>query len=497
MSVSRRRFLQVAALAAAVAPLGACTHRGRVNTIGRASFPQPLPILPLATSHRDGQGRRVFDLTAGTGQREFVAGRSTATWGYNGNFLGPTLRVTRGDQVTVNVHNGLPETTSVHWHGMHLPAAADGGPHQPIDPGQSWSPSWLIDQPAATLWYHPHPHGRTEKHVYRGLGGLFLIDDDHSTALDLPDNYGVDDIPLVVQDKRFRDDGSLDESDHRPTGLLGDTLLVNGVITPHFNVTTQLLRLRLLNGSTARIYNFGFSDNRQFDLIATDGGLLARPHRTDRIQLSPAERAEIVVPMQAAERIILRSYQPELGTPPDMTSEVGGLDSFEMLELRSMSALKHSRPLPAVLADPPNLDPTHATTMRSFQLLGRRINGKKMDMGRVDEVVTANATEMWHVVNQHVLPHNFHVHGVQYRVMSVNDAPPPPHLGGWKDTIYLPPGVPIELIIRFGSYADRSMPYMYHCHLLFHEDGGMMGQYVVVNPGEQPALGGAGGHQHH
>jgi Multicopper oxidase len=137
--------------------------------------------------------------------------------------------------------------------------------------------------------------GRTEKHVYRGLAGLLLVDDQPAAVLDLPRTYGVDDIPVIVQDKRFHDDGSFDESDDRPTGLLGDRLLVNGAVTPHLVVTSRRVRLRLLNASTARIYCFGFADNRSFTLIGTDGGLLARPHETDRIQLSPAERAEIVV----------------------------------------------------------------------------------------------------------------------------------------------------------------------------------------------------------
>jgi FtsP/CotA-like multicopper oxidase with cupredoxin domain len=435
----------------------------------------------------------VFDLTARTGHRTFRAGRTTDTWGFNGDYLGPTLRASAGETVVVNVHNSLSETTTVHWHGMHLPARYDGGPHQPIDPGQTWSPTWTIKQPATTLWYHPHPHGRTEKHVYRGLAGLFIIDDEHEAALDIPRTYGVDDIPLIVQDKRFHDDGSLDESDHRPTGLLGDVVLVNGAVTPHLRVTSQRVRLRLLNASTARIYSFGFSDNRTFALIGTDGGLLAHPYQTNRIQLSPAERAEIVVTMRPGERVALRSCPPDLQTVRDMNTEVGGLDSFDIMELRATSSLKGSLVVPSTLVDVPRLDSGAAIADRTFELRGRMINGKKMDMDRIDEVITKDTTEVWEVVNTQVLPHSFHVHDVQFQILSVDGAPPPPQLGGWKDTVYLPPRVPIRLIMHFADYTDRAAPYMYHCHLMFHEDTGMMGQFVVVEPGEH-ATGTGSGH---
>jgi blue copper oxidase len=248
----------------------------------------------------------------------------------------------------------------------------------------------------------------------------------------------------------------------------------------------KLIRLRLLNASTARIYRFGFADNRPFSLVGTDGGLLVAPYPTNRIQLSPAERAEIVVRMRPAERVVLRSYPPTLGTPHDMTTEAGGLDSFDVIELRAAPSLTASRPIPSVLGELSRLDPTDASTARTFWLAGLRINGNTMDMGRIDEFVTPNSTEIWEVTNLDPLPHNFHIHGVQYQVLTIDSAPPPPQLAGWKDTVYLPPHMPTRLIVRFGDYTDQGIPYMYHCHLLFHEDTGMMGQYVVVEPGHQP-----------
>jgi blue copper oxidase len=228
----------------------------------------------------------VFDLRLQTGTTELIPGQKTKTWGANGSYLGPTLRASRGDEVRINVHNGLPETTTVHWHGMHLPAAADGGPHQMIEPGTTWSPEWRIDQPAATLWYHPHLMGETAKQVYRGVAGMFILDDPESQALPLPREYGVDDIPVILQDKSFNDDRSLDTSPGliSPTGLLGSDIFVNGTYARYLEVTDSRVRFRLLNASNARVYNVGCDDDREFELIGTDGGLLEAPEALMRIQ---------------------------------------------------------------------------------------------------------------------------------------------------------------------------------------------------------------------
>jgi FtsP/CotA-like multicopper oxidase with cupredoxin domain len=457
----------------------------KVDTVGEVPFANRLSIPPLADSEVDSEGRRVFTLTAEAGEREFRAGQTTETWGFNGSYLGPTLRAKRGEQVLVNFHNGVDEATSVHWHGMHLPAEADGGPHQMIEPGESWTPSWEIDQPAATLWYHPHPHGDTEEHVYRGLAGMFILSDEEEADLDLPRRYGVDDIPLIVQDKRFAEDGSFVEEEREELGILGETLLVNGTYGPYLDVSSERVRLRLLNGSTARTYNFGFSDRRGFELIATDGGLLERPVPSDRIQLSPGERAEVIVDIEPRERVVLRSYPPELEPGSDTSRKDGGEDSFDVLQLRAAATLDPSPPLPVELVDIPRLDPADAAQTREFELRSRRINDEDFDMERIDTVATVNTTEVWEVENGHGQPHTFHIHDVQFQILSMDGDDPPPELGGWKDTMPLPPGVKVRLIMRFEDYADPTSPYMYHCHLLRHEDEGMMAQFVVVESGEE------------
>ena len=232
----------VLAVAAFLGVVAVAYLEAEINTVGAVDFDRPLAIPPVAESRVDGKGRRVFDLTMQRGKTNLGRGALTETWGVNGSYLGPTLRAWRGEEVMVNVTNELGEESTLHWHGMHLPAAMDGGPHQMVAPGDTWSPRWRVDQPAATLWYHPHPHGATASHVYRGIAGMFIVDDRHASALPLPDEYGVDDLPVIVQDKAF-DGSELDDSGRflSGQGILGDRIVVNGTPGPYFDVTTELV----------------------------------------------------------------------------------------------------------------------------------------------------------------------------------------------------------------------------------------------------------------
>lgn len=449
-----------------------------IDTTGQTDFDRPLAIPPLAESQVV-DGIRIFDLRLQEGVTDFGHGR-TPTWGINGPYLGPTLRAERGEQVRVRVRNDLPEETSLHWHGMHLPAEMDGGPHQPIAAGGTWEPGWRIDQAAATLWYHPHPHGETARHVYRGLAGMFLLDDPVEARLALPDTYGVDDIPLILQDKKFHQDGSLDEEPAliQSAGLTGDTIVVNGTVGPYLDVSTELVRLRVLNASNARPYTLELDDGSGFHVIASDGGLLGAPVRLTSLQLSVGERAELVVALQAGERRILRSG------PSDTADRLaGGADRVDLLELRAAAELSPSPSLPSVLVDQPGLDESVATRNRTFELSGFSINGRPMDMGRIDHTSTLGDTEIWEVTNADGGSHNFHVHDVQFQVLSINGEPPPPHLAGQKDTIWIRPQETIRLIMKFEDYTSTRWPFMFHCHTLRHEDLGMMGQFLVSEPG--------------
>lgn len=444
----------------------------------------PLAIPPLADSHVDGEGYRVFDLTAQEGTSSFLPDVATPTWGYNGDYLGPTLRAERGEKVRVDVTNALPEATSAHWHGMELPAVMDGGPHQPIEVGQTWSPRWTIDQGAATLWYHPHLHHTTAAQVYRGLAGLFLIDDPVLDGV-LPQDYGVDDVPVIIQDRRI-DSGGRSEPHGgfmRFTGMLGDVLTVNGTVGPVFDATTASVRLRILNASPARIYNLAFSDGRSFHQVGTDVALLPAPVRMTSLQLSPGERAEIILDMAPGDDVVLRSLEPDLGTTFLSTRLAGGHDTFEVLRVRAAGVLAPSPDLPATLPGDADDEPVPSLSEpdRTFSMEDATISGRPMDHDRIDARILAGSVEVWDIRNASHQPHNWHVHGMRFRVLPVDAAALPAYHQGWKDTVYIPPGGRVRLAIEFVDFPDPHTPFMFHCHLLYHEDNGMMGQFLLVD----------------
>ncbi|WP_433788118.1 multicopper oxidase family protein [Actinomycetospora sp. CA-101289] len=493
--LSRRRFLGAtlaAAGAAAVVSVAGCATGAPAPRDLPAR--RPLAIPPLAPSTRDAAGRRVVELVAAPGISTFLPGLATPTWGYGGlPFGGPTVRARRGEDVLLRVTNRLPETTTTHWHGATLPARADGGPHQPIAPGATWEASWRVDQPAATLWYHPHPHGATERHVHRGLTGLFLVDDDVPAGL--PERYGVDDVPLVLTDRAFAPDGAFDEQHRNAVGLLGDTVLVNGTVAPYLEVTTTRLRLRVLNASPARSYRLALDDEGPLTLVGTDGGLLPAPRAVDGVVLTPGERAEIVVELRPGARRVLRSVGHDLGAVNGVAGAAGADDAFDLLELRPADGLEPAPAVPARLSREAPLDEAAAARTRRFVLSNNRINGHAMDTARVDEVVPVAATEIWEFTNRHTLPHNIHVHDARLQVLEPGVAAAG---RAWKDTVAVPPGTTVRALVRVGPHTDPEVPYMLHCHLLRHEDDGMMLQFLVVAPGQRPAttIAAAPGHDH-
>jgi suppressor of ftsI len=456
-------------------------------------FQNKLNIPPLLQPKIE-NGEKIFDLKIGEGQTGILPGKQTRTLGFNGNILGPTIRVSTGDKVRMNVTNSLSEDTTVHWHGMHLPAAMDGGPHQMISPGSSWQPNWTITNQAATLWYHPHLMSKTSEQVYQGLAGVFIVDDSNSNSLNLPKDYGVDDIPLIVQDKNFDNNGQLVFDDPAKmkeitAGMLGQTVLVNGTYAPYLDVPGRLIRLRLVNGSNARRFNFGFSDSRQFYQIATDGGLLPGPVMENRLQLSPGERAEVLVDLSnQTEPITLISYPIEGDTNKVRSLVLGKIvgktdehEQFKILELRPNSGNYQKQEIPQVLNTISTFNESTANRTRLIKLDTAAIDGKKMDMSRIDEVVKKGDVEIWTVRNESPIYHPFHIHDVQFLVLDRNGQKPAANEAGWKDTVSLNPSDTVRIIMQFNDYADPNIPYMFHCHNMSHEDKGMMGQFVVVD----------------
>lgn len=480
--MKRRNFLLLAALsgAATAGAVSACSAGSESRSGGGAGFPNPLRIPPLLQPEAGADGVKQFTLTMqGGGRSKFLPGKTTATWGVNGAYLGPTLRASRGDRVRMRVTNRLGEASTLHWHGMRLPAKMDGGPHQMIKPDATWTPEWTVNQPATTGWYHPHLHERTAMHVYRGLAGMIILDD--SKEPDLPHEHGVNDIPLIIQDKTFASDGQFDEDrvDSGTWGSLGNTILVNGTLGAQFTVTTQAVRLRLLNASNARMYRVGFTDNRTFHVVGTDGGLLERPAEVERVKISPGERVQIVVRFTPGEEVILNSLGETAREASDPEE-----DDFELMKFVAAQQLASAAALPSALGGASATALAPGARVRTFKLSGSEINDRDMDMARIDEVVPAGAHEIWEI-NNTSYAHNFHVHEVQFRILEMNGAPPPAYQQGPKDTVFMAKNAKARLAVSFGSYVDPGSPYMYHCHILRHEDKGMMGQFVVVEPGTE------------
>lgn len=235
-----------------------------------------------------------FNLTLAASTKQFKTGAITNTYGYNGNsFWGPTLIMNKGDNVQMNVTNNLINTTTVHWHGFHIPAVMDGGPHQKKAPGTTWSPYFQVKNNAGLYWYHPHLHEKTFDQITMGAGGLIIVKDLIETALALPRTYGIDDFPLVFTSRRFLSGNQFSKT--IALDNYGDYAMANGTMNAQVNMPKQQVRLRILNAEIQRGLNIGFSDNRTFYVITNDGGLLNAPVAVTRVVLMPGERIELMV----------------------------------------------------------------------------------------------------------------------------------------------------------------------------------------------------------
>lgn len=511
MLITRRRAIKALAigLGAAGAGFGSWVRGQDVHAVRQ---PLSIPSVDFGTLASD---VRNFQLTLQRGSHGFLPGMNTQTLGINGNYLGPTLRFKRNERVSLHVRNTIGEPSTLHWHGFHLPPTEDGGPHQQIAANQVWNPSFAVTQFAGTYWYHSHVLHNSGSQVYRGLAGMIIVDDEQRGDA-LPVNYGVDDIPVILQDRRFGEDGSLvymDRYEDRVMGMLGDTILVNGTVNPVISPSTKMVRLRLLNASNARTYNLGFSDDRMFYQVASDGGYLEAPVALTRLQLAVAERAEILVEFDPSEETTLVNVAlpPAFPDFPGAMSEMMralNTQAFDILHFRAQAQLQDNVELPTRLAEIYRLPEAAATNTRSFRLgmgAGMRsgedagpgrgarngrgggfgggrfsINGRLMAADYINARVQFNSTEIWELSNTSPMMHPFHVHNGQFQVLDRNGSPPPDNEMGWKDTVKVGPGELVRIVMRFTDFRDEENPYMYHCHILEHEDRGMMGQFLIV-----------------
>ncbi len=501
-NLSRRNFIKTATA------IGATTlfapFSSNVLAAGGANKSNAFVVPPLAVAQR--KGKQVsFNLQINHSQHQFFSGVNTPTLGINQSYLGPVLRAKRGDTVTINVRNSLNEVATLHWHGMTLPAKMDGGPHQSIQPNQTWQSRFQIRQEAATTWYHSHTMHQTGRQVYHGLAGLFIIDDEGSDQLGLPTDYGIDDIPCTIQDRRFNRDGSLSYMSSMPDrmmGMQGSTILVNGVVTPTLQSKRSLLRLRLHNGSNARTYQLAFSDNRSFHVIASDCGFLERPLQTNSIRLAAAERIEILVDVADKGLVTLRNIASSDNSGMPMMRMMSSQE-LDIMTIDARQTVLSSHTVPNTLRQSSLILNPKKVVTRKFDLemgmMGRggmgmrggmrgagsssdmfRINGKAMDINRIDFTVKRNSTEIWEISNSSPMAHPFHVHNVQFRILDRNGRAPNAIETGLKDVVLVNAGEVVRIIMAFPEYSDSKTPYMYHCHILEHEDQGMMGQFVVV-----------------
>ncbi|MGK9174868.1 multicopper oxidase CueO [Yokenella regensburgei] len=527
--MQRRDFLKYSAV---LGTLGALPLWSRaVLAADRPVLPVPDLLQPDARNHIQ------LNVQAGTST---FATTPVTTWGYNGNLLGPAIRLRRGKAVSVTIQNTLAEETTLHWHGLEIPGEVDGGPQGVIKPGASRTVSFTPNQPAATCWFHPHQHGKTGRQVAMGLAGLVLIDDDYSQTLRLPQQWGIDDIPVIMQDKKFTADGQIDyqlDVMSAAVGWFGDTLLTNGARYPQHAAPRGWLRLRLLNGCNARSLNIATSDNRPLYVIASDGGLLAEPVKVSELAILPGERFEVLVEnrdREAFDIVTLPVSQmgmavspfdkphPVLRIQPLMVTAsailpdtlvpvppVPGLDGITqrrlqlsmdpMLDMMGMQALQQKYGDAAMAGmsmhhGQMNHGQMHHGQMNHGQMNhgqmehgkggfdfhnANRINGKAFDMQNPAFAAEQGIWERWVISGEgDMMLHPFHIHGTQFRILSENGNPPAAHRAGWKDMVSVD-GAKSEVLVKFNHHAAKESAYMAHCHLLEHEDTGMMVGFTV------------------
>jgi FtsP/CotA-like multicopper oxidase with cupredoxin domain len=448
-----------------------------------------------------------INLTLQAGEVQFFNGTPTQTMGANGNLLGPTIVLNRYENVTINVNNQLGEETTLHWHGLNVAPTNDGGPHVVIEENTVWSPAFPVLDWAGTYWYHPHLHMKTNEHVSKGIAGLIIVNDEFESALELPRTYGTDDIPLIIQSKSF-------DSNNQITwdNASDNVIMVNGTINPFAEIPAQIVRLRLLNGASERVLELGFNNNMSFSMIASDGGLRTAPLPLTRLRLAPGERAEILINLNSMEgqNIQLLNYgaelpnaiygaaQPGMGagqTIPGYAQNPLNGNNYTIINFNIVEpTLEPVTTIPATLVSHNPWPEASANQTRLFtfmpEVMGPNalqgefmINNQMFDMDVINEYVPFGNTEIWQLTNQSPIAHPFHIHKVHFYILDINGVAPPAYLAGRKDVILVPAGNSVvRFITQFDTYHDNEVPYMYHCHMLTHEDHGMMGQFIVNSP---------------
>lgn len=439
--------------------------------------------------------------------------------------LGPSLAWQFGNMLTPQVTNMLSERTTCHWHGAHVPQAADGGPHQIIEPGATWSPQFEVKDKSATMWYHPHAMGLTYKHVQMGLSGMIYVEDPVGVDPILsaihrftPHNYNVDDFPLVIQTKKFRRNAQGEIEIQAEQGYKNDyTYLVNGRVDPVLEVPANMIRLRVLNGDGKFSFMLGMNNlegtqSFPLNLIATDAGYTTRTHEMDQILMAPGERTEWLLDLRGLAGTTLYLYNKASAIPDGVIGNRSTTGNYATdRPLMALRIVENTLPPSPIIDFPLNMHPSempplsevtntrHKVFRRdNFMVDGRvdslfNIDSTLMNMMVVNDVVKLDSTEIWTIENRTTIAHPWHIHDIHFWVTEIiqnstgealNPANYPEIFGGPKDNVMIQPDWTLSYIATFADYGTEirfDSSYMYHCHILPHEDKGMMGQFVVWN----------------
>ena len=431
---------------------------------------------PILRNTSEKPGVVELDLTAAPSRLELVPGKPTTAWAYNGTVPGPTIELREGDTVTIHFHNKLAQTTTVHWHGLHIPAGADGSPLNPVMPGGNQDYTFKVPLGSAgTYWYHPHPDMTTTAQVAKGLYGALTVLPARPAEDPLA---GIRDRLLILADNRFQPDGSVDLPDHMsPAGHIdaengreGNVLLINGQTMPTIEIRPgELQRWRIINAAAARIYRLAIPGQKLLH-VGSDGGLFATPREVDDLMIANSERVEVLVRGGApGSRAVLQTLPYDRYDPHTRPADWN--QPRDLLELRtSTDAPQPAMTVPTTLRVVQAVDTKQVAARRALVFSQGMINGKKMDMRRVDVSARLGTTEIWQIENVVAMDHPFHLHGFRFQVLDRDGVPEP--FVSWKDSVNVPKHSRVRIAVRFEDFAGK---WMFHCHILDHEDMGMMG----------------------
>ena len=436
---------------------------------------------PLLQNVSRRRGVVEVNLTASVARLALRPGSPTEAFAYNGSVPGPTLEVYEGDRVIVHFRNDLPEPTTIHWHGLHIPADMDGSPFSPVPAGGSFDYVFTI-QPgtAGTYWYHPHPDVRSGYQIAKGLFGAIIVRARDDPLRAIPERL------LILWDNRFDADGAVQFAEpHSLAGLRdevngreGDVLFVNGQIAPSASIRSgQLQRWRVINVAAARVFRLALAGHTLLH-VGSDGGLFERPVEVSHIDVANSERVELLVrgTGDPGGRAVLQALPYDRYVPQTRPSDWNV--PRDLMTLRYVMAPRASAPaLPATLRRVPALDTSLVRARHVLVLSQGLINGQMMDMARVDERSTLGATDIWELENVVGMDHPFHLHGFQFQVLDRNGVPEP--FPSWKDVVNVKKHESVRIVVRYDDFPGL---WMYHCHILDHEDHGMMGVLEVRPP---------------